>query len=111
MVVRKLLFNRKLAEAVDTAQYTTPPLTRTVIDLFTVTNVLGSLAYITVNLIPSGGVVANSNKVVSAFPVAAGDTVVLHALSGQTLEAGGVISTLGSAAMTLVLCANGREIS
>jgi hypothetical protein len=111
LVVRKLLFNRKLAEAVDTAQYTAPPLTRAIIDLFTVTNVSGSLAYITVNIVPLGGFLANSNKVLQTFPIAAGDTVICHSLSGQIVEAGSYISTLANAAMALVLSVNGREIS
>jgi len=101
---------RKQAEATQTGQYTSSGV-KTIIDKFTVTNTSGSAATFSVNLVASGGSAGWSNLVLNAQSVAAGACYLCPELVGQTLEAGGFISTLAGTASALTISASGRQIS
>lgn len=106
----KNIIPRKQAESTDTTQYTAVNC-KTVIDKFTATNTTSSPVTISVNLIASGGSVAASNRVVSAKSIAPGEAYNFPELVGQSLEAGGFISTIASSATSLTISATGREIT
>lgn len=106
----KNIIPRKQAEAVDTTQYTAVNC-KTVIDKFTATNTTGSPVTISVNLVANLGSVSASNRVVSAKSIAPGETYNFPELVGQSLEAGGFISTIASAATALTISSTGREIT
>lgn len=106
----KNIIPRKQAEAVDTTQYTAVNC-KTVIDKFTATNTTGSPVTISVNLVANPGAAAASNRVVSAKSIAPGETYNFPELVGQSLEAGGFISTIASAATALTISSTGREIT
>jgi hypothetical protein len=106
----KTLISSKQMEAAQTTQYAAPSAGRTVIDKFTATNTSGSVATITVNLMPSGGVIGAGNVIVSAHTIVSGGTYNFPELVGHVLEAGGIISTTGTAA-ALTIRASGREIT
>lgn len=101
---------RKQAEAAQTAQYTAINC-KTIIDKFTVTNTSGSNVQFSCNLVPSGGTADNTNLVLKTRSIAPGDTYLCPELVGQTLEAGGFISTLAGAGTSLTISASGREIT
>lgn len=106
----KNIIPRKQAEAIQTTQYTAVNC-KTLIDKFTVTNTTAANVPFSANLVVSGGVASASNLVLSARSIAPGETYTCPELVGQTLEAGGFISTLAGAATSLTISASGREIT
>lgn len=109
-VLVKPLVARKYAENAQTVQYTTPVGTKTIIDKFTVTNPTASVAYLSVNLINSGGSAGDDNVILDARAVAPSETYTCPELVGQVLSAGDTISTLASAASALTISVAGREV-
>lgn len=105
----KELIPAKYAENSQTTQFTATAYT--VIDKFTVTNISGSVATLSVNLVASGGGAANTNLIVDARQIGVGETYTCPELVGHTLVAGSFISTLASAASALTIRASGREIT
>ena len=109
-VTVKNIIPRKQAEAVQTTQYTASAC-KTIIDKFTVTNTSAANVTISVNMVASGGSAGNSNLVLKTRTVVPAETYLCSELVGQTLEDGGFISTLASAATSLTISASGREIT
>ena len=109
-VTVKNIIPRKQAEAVQTAQYTAVNC-KTIIDKFTATNTTGAPVLISVNLVPVAGTASDSNLVLKQRSIAPNETYTCPELVGQTLEAGGFISTLAGAATSLTISASGREIT
>ena len=109
-VTVKVLIPAKQAENIQTTQYTAS-LCKTIIDKFTVTNTNANVVTISVNLVSSGGSPGASNLIVDARSIAVDETYTFPELVGQTLEAGGFISTIASAASALTIRASGREIT
>lgn len=109
-VTVKNLIPRKQAENAQTTQYTANNC-KTIIDKFTATNVSGGAVTLSVNLVVSSGAADATNKVISGKSIAAGECYQCPELVGQTLEAGGFISTLAGTAAALVISASGREIT
>jgi hypothetical protein len=109
-VTVKNIIPRKQAENVQTSQYTAVNC-KTVIDKFTATNTSAANVTIGVNLVAEGGAAGDANLIVKAKTIAPGETYTFPELVGQTLEAGGFISTIASAATSLTISASGREIT
>ena len=105
----KNIIPRKQAENAQTGQYTAVNC-KTIIDKFTVTNTSASPVTFAVNLVANGDTAGNQNKVLSKS-IASGETYLCPEVVGQTLEAGGFISTLAGAATSLTISASGREIT
>ena len=109
-VTVKNLIPRKQAEGAQTTQYTAVNC-KTIIDKFSVTNTTGAPVNFSVNLVLLAGAAAAANLIISAKAIAAGECYTCPELVGQTLEAGGFISTLAGAAASLTISASGREIT
>lgn len=109
-ITLKNIIPRKQAEAAQTTQYTATNC-KTVIDKFTVTNTTAAPVTISINLVPSAGTAADSNCVLKSKSIAANETYNCPELVGQSLEAGGFISTIAGAATSLTISATGREIT
>ena len=109
-VTVKVLIPAKQAENTQTTQYTAA-LCKAIIDKFTVTNTSGSTATISVHLVSSGGSAGASNLIVDSRSIAVDETYTFPEIVGQTLESGGFISTIASAASALTIRASGREIT
>jgi len=109
-ITLKNIIPRKQAENAQTTQYTAVNC-KAVIDKFTATNTTGAPVTISVNLVPNGGAAATSNLIVQAKSIAAGECYAFPELVGQSLESGGFISTIASAATSLTISATGREIT
>lgn len=110
MITVKNIIPRKQAEIAQTSQYTAVNC-KTTIDKFTATNTSASPVTISVNLVASADAPANANKVVASKSIAPNETYTFPELVGQSLESGGFISTIASAATSLTISATGREIT
>lgn len=110
-VTTKVLIPAKIAENSQTTQYTVGVGTTALIDKFTATNYSASSATLSVNLVTSGDTAGNQNLVVKAKALQPGETYTFPEIVGQSLAAGGFISTLASAATSISIRANGREIT
>lgn len=109
-VTVKNIIPRKQAEAVQTDQYTAVNC-KTIIDKFTVTNTTSAPVLFSVNLVPVAGTASASNLVLKERSIAPSETYTCPELVGQTLEAGGFISTLAGAATSITISSSGREIT
>lgn len=109
-VTVKNIIPRKQAEAVQTAQYTAVNC-KTIIDKFTATNTSGAPVLFSVNLVALAGAASASNLVLKERSIAPNETYTCPELVGQTLEAGGFISTLAGAATSITISSSGREIT
>ncbi len=109
-VTAKNLVPAKTVEAVQTTQYIANGVT-TIIDKFTATNYSGSAATISVNLITATGTANDSNLIVKAKSLAAGETYIFPELVGHILPSGGFISTIAGTASAVNMRVSGREIS
>lgn len=105
-----VLFEAKTAENAQTTQYTSTNV-RTIIDKFTATNYSAAAATVSVNLVSSGGSAGNDNLIVKAKTLQPSETYTFPELVGQTLLAGGFISTLAGTASAINIRASGRTIS
>jgi hypothetical protein len=107
----KVLIPAKNAENTQTTQYTAGNNITTIIDKFTATNYSASTATISVNLVTVAGTAGNNNLIIKAKSLTAGETYAFPEIVGQALEPGGFISTIASAATSINIRSNGREIS
>ena len=100
----------KTAEINQVTQYTSTGV-QTIIDKFTATNTTAGNVTISVNLVTSAGTAGASNLIVDTRSLAPDETYTFPELVGQALEPSGFISTIASAATSLTIRANGREIT
>ena len=99
----------KEAETSQTTQYTANTLTAQII-LFTATNTSGSAATLSVNLVPPGGTLGDSNQIVDERSISPGETYTFPELAGHVIQSSGFISTIASAA-GITIRASGVEIT
>lgn len=100
----------RYAANTNTVQYTAAN-TRARIDKFTVTNVSANNVTLSVNLIPNGGSLSNSNLIMQTRQIAPKECYTCPELVGQYLNPGDSISTIASAASALVIRASGSEFT
>lgn len=81
------------------------------IDKFTATNHTAGAVALSIYLVPLGGTAANSNIVIQAAGLAAGATDTLPEVVGKFLNPGDFIAVLASAAASISIAANGRELT
>ena len=109
-VVSQAIIETLAVVVAPTSQYTSPPSTRTIVDKMVVTNTTAGALLFTAYLVPSGGAVGASTKVINAQSVAAGASYLCPEVAGHTLNAGDAIQTEASA-LGLTLRASGRAVS
>jgi len=109
------LIQSKYAEDSQTTQYrvSSPQnqTVRAVIDTFTATNTSSAAATFACNLVNDNDAAGSGNLVLPARQIQPGETYLCPELLGQVLEDGAFISTLASAAGSIVIRASGREIT
>lgn len=93
-----------------TTQYTANNC-KTIIDKATITNTDTVNRTVSVNLVTASGSAGNSNLVIDDKTIVPGETYLCPELVGQSLEPGGFISTIASAATALTFRVSGREIT
>lgn len=106
----RVLIPAKIAENVQTTQYTANGVT-TIIDKFTATNYSAVAATISVNIVTSADTAGNQNLIVKTKTLQPSETYTFPEIVGQALSSGGFISTIASAATSINIRSNGREIS
>lgn len=84
---------------------------RAIIDKFTVTNVSSSNVSVDVHLVPASGSANVSNTIVDNRVIAPQETYTFPELVGHSLEPGGSIAVVASAASATVLRISGREVT
>lgn len=111
MTVRlKVLIPAKILESSQTTQYTATGITAR-IDKFTATNYSGSTVTVSVNIVTNSDTAGNQNLIVKTRSLLAGETYTFPELVGTTLEAGGFISAVASAATSVNIRASGVEVT
>jgi hypothetical protein len=108
-VTVRVLVPAKSAEATQTTQYTAAGVSA-IIDKFTATNHSASAASISVHL-SSGGAASNDNLIVKSKTLQASESYTFPEIVGHVLAAGGLISTIASAASAITIRASGREVT
>jgi hypothetical protein len=106
----KVLVPAKYAESSQTTQYTATGLTA-IIDKFTATNISGSAATISVNLVTVTGSAGNTNLITKTKTLAASEVYTFPELVGQVLGVGDFISTIAGTASAINIRVSGREVT
>ena len=108
----RCLVETKYAENAETTQYTAAAGTRVIIDKFTITPPTGAASSLLIHVVPSGGAAGVSNAIMQAKTMTSTDpTYTCPEMVGRVLEPGDFISTLASAATSLVIRIEGRVIN
>jgi hypothetical protein len=109
-VTSKPLIPSKYAANAETTEYTAPAGVRVIVDKLSGYNGSGGSVSVTVKLVPSGGSAGASN-IIESRSIAAGDTWGFPHIVGHSLEPGGFVSIIASAASAVVVRASGREVN
>lgn len=109
-ISNKWLIAPKYAESSQTTQYTATNC-KAIIDKFTATNLSAANVSITINIVPSGGTPGASNKIVDTRTLGSKETYTLPEVVGHYLDPGASISTIASAASSIVIFSSGRELT
>ena len=109
-VTVKVLVPAKYAEATQVTQYTATGVT-TIIDKFTATNISGSAATISVNLVTVAGSAGNTNLITKTKTLQPSEVYTFPELVGQVLGSGDFISTIAGTASAINIRVSGREVT
>lgn len=109
-VTVKNLVASKTVENTQSTQYTATGVT-TIIDKFTATNYNTAAATISVNLVPSGGAVGDSNVITKTKTLQPSEVYTFPELVGQVLNPGDFISTIAGTASSINMRVSGREVT
>ena len=102
----KILASGRVASAAsDTTIYTVPAASATKITSAVLCNTGGATATVSVSVVPSGGSVDGTHKVVHNYPLTSGDSMVITEIVGSMLDTGAFVSVNSSqaAAVTYLL--------
>lgn len=111
-VTARNLVPAKLVENTQTTQYIVPTnASATIIDKFTATNISGSTATISVNLVTGSGVPGDSNLITKTKSLDPAQVYTFPELVGQILPTAAYISTIASAANAINMRVSGREVT
>ena len=95
----------------ETTQYTAAASTVVKIANATLSNTSGSAVTVSVSLVKSGGTAGTSNRVLSAYSLAPGDSVVLRELADHVLGTADFISAISGTASTVAFTLSGIVFS
>jgi hypothetical protein len=111
-VTAKNLVPAKFVEDSQTTQYTVSSnITATIIDKFTCTNISGSTATVSVNIVTGSDTAGDRNLITKEKSLAAGEVYTFPELVGQIMQNQSFISAIASAADSINIRVSGREIS
>ena len=106
----KVIVPAKTVENSKTTQYTATGVTA-IIDKFTATNISGSAATISVNLVTTAGSAGNTNLITKTKTLQPSEVYTFPELVGQVLSAGDFISTIAGTASAINMRVSGREVT
>jgi hypothetical protein len=111
-VTARNLVPAKFVENTQTTQYIVPTnITVTIIDKFTATNISGSTATISVNLVTGSDTPGDQNLINKTKSLAAAETYTFPELVGQIMPTASYVSAIASAASAINIRVSGREVS
>jgi hypothetical protein len=111
-VTARNLVPAKLIEDTQTTQYIVPTnASATIIDKFTATNISGSTATISVNLVTGSDTPGDNNLITKTKTLTASEVYTFPELVGQILPTAAFISTIASAASAINIRISGREVT
>lgn len=109
------LASGQISSTGDTTIHTVAASTREKIATFSLTNVTGSNVTVSVSIVPSGGTIDGTHRVISSYALLANDTIshedVLAATKGVLLPAGAYISVNVSTGAAVDYCITGSVSS
>ena len=108
-VTIKALAETQAIPAAATSLYAAPANTKAIIDKMTVANTTGGAINLTAYVVPSGGSVGTSTKLITARPLAAGASDLCPEIVGHILQPGDAIYVEPSATGTTGRI-SGREV-
>lgn len=99
-----VLVSQQLANTA-TTQYTCPALSAAKLTKAILCNTTGSSVTVSLSVVKTGGTAGATNRILSAYPLAAGDTTIITEIEGLFLGPGDFISTTAgtASAVTFVL--------
>lgn len=104
----QVLYSGQLPDAADHALFTVPAAESAVVKHAVACNTSGASVTLTVSIVPSGGAADGTHRVLSAMPIAAGDSLPLTDLLGEAcLGTGDSIHAQASAATAIDLVITG----
>ena len=111
-VIAKNLVPAKFVEDAQTTQYiVSSNITATIIDKFTATNVSGSSATISVNIVTGSDTAGDQNLITKTKTLQPSEVYTFPELVGQVLGAGDFISTIAGTASAINMRVSGREVT
>lgn len=106
----KVLVATLVSSTSATTLYQVPALSTATLSQGTVCNTSGSTVTFSLNLVPNSGAVGAGNRVVSAYSLAAGDTLSLAEYLGNArMEAGAFLSITAGTSGALAVTVSGLE--
>jgi hypothetical protein len=106
-VAPQIIRSAYLPITTEAAQYTVPASTSVKIATACVTNVTGTAANVSISLMPTGGSLDGTHRVLNTYSLPANDTLELTWLKGAMLGPGDVIGGLAGTASAIVLVVTG----
>lgn len=110
-VTAKPLINSGYAANSLTSAYTVPNAMTTIVDKFTATNTDVGSQTISINIVPSGITVGNSNAIIITRSISAGATIDVTEMALQMLATGDQVYVGASASSKVVMRMSGREVA
>lgn len=106
----KVLCSTQLSATTATTVYTAPAGSSAIVKHGVACNTSAAPVNVTLSIVPSGGTVDGTHRVISAFPLAAGDSLPLGPyIGGANLGPGDFISAQASVANVLDIVLTGVE--
>ena len=109
-VTAKTLIEGKIAENVQTTQYTASAVLAS-IDKFTGINHSALAATISIHIVESGGTAGDANLIVENKTIQPGQTYTFPEVVGHILSVGSFISTIAGTSGAISIRASGREFT
>jgi len=109
-VIPKVLASAQLSSG-DNTVYTVGASKAAKLAKLVLANVSVSAVTVSASIVPSGGTVDGTHKIVAAYSLAAGDSTVITEVENIWLGAGDFISVNASAATSINVLASGLEFS
>lgn len=110
-LVGRILASGQIAGTSDTTIYTVPASSAVKVATAVICNISGSAVTVSVSVVPSGGSVDGTHKVISGYSLAAGDSTKLSEIEGAMLDTGAFISLNCSAGSAIDYCLTGAVSS
>lgn len=111
-MVGQILYSGQPSTTSETAVYTVPSNTTIKIASASLCNTSGSSVTVNISVVPSGGTADTTHRIISAFPLAAGDTASLKEyVEGVMMGPGDFISVAVGTASTVDVVITGTVVS